>query len=426
MDFVHVNCRKSILALTRIVCVALMATVVSSVAVAQQLERENTVADRERPGLDAEGLPLGGFRLFPAVGLGAFHTDNVFATQEFEQSDTAIVVTPELELISESSRHKAAIGVDGELARYSDFDGEDYDDFDVYAGGRFELGNGRLEAQLRHSDMHEARTSVDDARGVEPTQFTIDKIAGGYIWKPGRWMAKLDAGYRKFEFDDTLTLTTPVSNADRDRDVTDLGVRVAREMSPNYALYAETRGKQIDYVQQFDNDNFERSSDGFSAVVGSLMDFSGDTFGEVYAGYLRMKYDDARFGTADGPTFGARFTWNVTGLTTLAFSGRREIDSTTIVGASGIDATEFGFEADHELLRNLILNLDFSYANEDFDGIDRDDDIISATVGGKYAMNRYLNLDFGYAYFDRTTSPENSGGREFEINQFFVHVVGQL
>ncbi len=413
----------------RLLCVGIALSIcitVSSAAVAQELERENTVVDRARPGLDADGIPLGGFRLFPSVRLGVFHNDNVFATSNFEQSDVATVVHPELKLTSESSRHRAAIGADADLARYSDFDGEDYDDFNIYALGGVEIGNGRVQAELRHSDKHEERISADDARGVEPTEFTIDKIAGAYTWKPGRWMVKVDADYRKMEFDDTATLTTPIDNVDRDRNSTGLGFRLAREMSPSYALYTEVQGKQIEYEQQFDRDGFERSSDGFSAVVGAVLDFSGQTFGEVFGGYLRRDFDDARFGTADGPTFGGKITWNVTGITTLMFSGSRRIDATTIVGASGIDTTEFGFQADHELLRSLVLNLDLSFANEDFEGIDRDDDLKRILVGGKYFMNRYLNLEFGYIYRDRDTSPANSGGREFEMNQFFVRLAGQL
>jgi hypothetical protein len=425
MDFKRVYFADTVRWL-RACCVLLICITVSGEGMAQQLERENTVADRARPGLDADGMPLGGFRLFPAVGLGLVHNDNVFATKEMQQSDTAALLQPELRLTSESSRHRAAIGAEADFARYSDFDGEDYDDFDIYAEGGLEIGNGRLEAELRHSDKHEERTSADDARGIEPTEFTLDKIAGSYTWKPGRWIAKVDGGYRKFEFDDTATLTAPISNADRDRNASELGLRLAREMSPNYALYAEVKAKQIEYDQKFDRNGFERSSDGFSAVVGALLDFSGQTFGEVFAGYLRQDYDDARFGTADGPTFGGKVTWNVTGLTTLIFSGRRGIDSTTIVGASGIETTEFGFRADHELLRSLVLNLELSLGNEDFEGIDRDDDVKSLLLGGKYFMNRYLNLEFGYLYRDRDTSPANSGGREFEVSQYFLRLVGQL
>jgi hypothetical protein len=408
-------------------CVGLLfCFIVGGTAAAQQLERENTVTDRARPGLDADGIPLGAFRFFPSAGLGLMHNDNVFATSEFEQSDLVVVVQPVLKLTSESSRHRATLAAEGDLGRYSDFDGEDYDDFDLYAEGGVEVGNGRVRGELRHSEKHEERTSVDDARGVEPTEYTIDKIAGTYSWKPGRWMAKVDAGYRKMEFDSTATLTTPIDNADRDRNTTQLGFRLAREMSPSYALYGEVQGKQIEYEQQFDSDGFERSSDDFSAVFGAVLDFSGQTFGEVFAGYLRRDFDDARYGTADGPTFGGRVTWNVTGLTTLEFTGSRRIDSTTIIGASGINTTEFGFQADHELLRSLVLNLDLTIANEDFEGIDRDDDLKRFLVGGKYFMNRYMNLEFGYVFRDRETSPASSGGREFEMSQFFVRVVGQL
>ena len=80
------------------------------------------------------------FRLAGSVfsrpsGLGLMHNDNVFATSDFEQSDLVAVVQPELKLTSESSRHRATLGAEADLGRYSDFDGEDYDDFDIYAEG---------------------------------------------------------------------------------------------------------------------------------------------------------------------------------------------------------------------------------------------------------------------------------------------------
>jgi hypothetical protein len=116
----------------------------------------------------------------------------------------------------------------------------------------------------------------------------------------------------------------------------------------------------------------------------------------------------------------------ITQLTTLEFSGGRTVDSTTIVGASGIDVTNFGVSGDHELSRNLILSADLEYTNEDFEGIDREDDIWLLEIGGEYKMNRYLRVNLGYRLRDRDTSPDSAGGRTYTAQDVFLSLTGSL
>ena len=49
-------------------------------ALAQEIARNETVTDRARPELDASGVPMGSFRLFPELGLTVGHNDNIFAS----------------------------------------------------------------------------------------------------------------------------------------------------------------------------------------------------------------------------------------------------------------------------------------------------------------------------------------------------------
>lgn len=395
-------------------------------AQAQDLERPETVATRDRPEFDAKGLPLGGFTLFPSVGVAARYDDNIFADDEIETGDRSTVVSPELELRSNWSRHRLSVVGGADSARYRDNFSEEYDDYRIRTDGRYDLRDSQIEGAAWHYRLHEDRTSVDDARGSELTEYSVDAITGAYTYMPGRIMLKGDAGFRALDYDDTDTNTGKVNNDDRDRDKTELGLRAGYKVNPDYIVFAEVRFDQIDYDQKFDNDGFERSSDAFEFVGGTQLDLSGKTFGEVYAGYLERDYDDNRFDKADGLTFGGAITWNVTQLTTLEFSGGRTVDSTTIVGASGIDVTNFGVSGDHELLRNLILSADLEYTNEDFEGIDREDDIWLLEIGGEYKMNRYLRVNLGYRLRDRDTSPDSAGGRTYTAQDVFLSLTGSL
>ncbi|MDJ0927264.1 MAG: outer membrane beta-barrel protein [Gammaproteobacteria bacterium] len=395
-------------------------------AAAQELERRDTVAERPRPGYDADGMPVGAMRLYPDVGIELRYNDNVFADDDIKESDTAVRVAPEIRLESRSPRHRAEIGGNGDIARYSDLGTEDYEDFRLWGLGEMQIGDGELRGELRLNKLHEDRTSPDDVRGVELTEFDRNTVYLGYTHRPGRLLLRVDGEFGNLDFKDTATLSGGVSNDDRDRDFFDIGLRGGLSMSPDYALYAEARFDEVKYDQDFDRNGFARSSDGYELRIGTLLDFTGRTAGEFYVGYLKRNFDDPRFSDADGPSFGGEITWNVTGLTTLTFGGSRTIDSTTVVGASGITKTRLEFGADHELLRNLILSFDLRIGNDDFENLPRDDDLAWVGLGGRYLMNRYLQLVFGYRYRDRDTSPSDSGGRVFEVNELFLRVVGQL
>ena len=397
-----------------------------SQAGAQTLERRDNVADRDRPGFDPVGIGVGGMTLLPSLGFELRYDDNIFADDTIKESDTTAIIAPELLLNSRSARHRAQIGANADLARYSDFDSEDYDDTRIWALGAMQVGNGELSGEARLSNVHEERTSPDDQRGSGLTEFQQDVFGVAYTYSPGRLLGRADLSYRTLNFDNTPTPGGSINNDDRDRSIADFGLRLGYGMSPDYALYVETRADKIDYDQQFDRDGFARSSDGVEVRAGTLLDFTGSTIGEFYLGYLRREYEDSRFSRADGPTFGGQIDWNISGLTTLSFGGSRTIDATTIESASGITTSLIQFGVDHELLRNLVLSLDLALGSDDFEGIDRKDDLSELQLSGRYLMNRNIELRFGYRFRDRDTSPENSGGRIYKINELFLRVVGQL
>ncbi len=393
---------------------------------AQQLERRDTVAQRPRPGLDADGMPLGVWRLYPALGLELRYNDNVFADDRLEKSDTATLIRPELRLENRSKRFRTQLGANADIARYADFDSEDYDDFRAWLLGGLQLGDGELQGELRFNQLHEERTSPDDLRGTELTEFARSSARLAYSYRPGRLLLRIDGALHALDFDATPVPGGSISNDDRDRDLREFGLRAGLAVSPDFVVYTEGRIDEIDYDLERDRDGFQRSSDGWELRLGSLLDFTGRTSGEFYVGYLSRNYDDPRFSDTDGPSFGGAVSWNMSGLTTVTLSGSRSIDSTTVIGASGITRTRLALGIDHELRRELILSLAIEGANEDFEGLDRNDDLTRVELGGRYLANRYLQLSFGYRFREREVSPASAGGRAYAINEVFLRVVGQL
>lgn len=398
----------------------------SATVTAQEPGRTETVTERSRPELDARGIPVGTFRAYPAVGVDLLFDDNIFADNDNEIDDLITVIKPEFIMEAEWSRAELELGTDLTVGRYADIGTEDYEDWRVWGDLGINLGRGLFTAEARHEDLHEERTSPDDSRGIRPTQYMVDAFRLGYRNRLGRFDVRPEFGQRILDYDETQTENGPESNEDRDRKRSDLQIRVGYGKSQKFQPFVRVSLTDVSYDQTFDRNGFQRSSDGYDIVGGTGIDLSGRAFGDIFIGYIRRDYDDAQFRRVDGPIFGGELTWNVSGLTTLHLSASRLIKSTTIVGAAGITDTGFSFEADHELIRNLILSFDISANNEDFEGIDRSDDIFRTQLEGVYMINRYLQLRLGFGFLSRDTSPANSGGFEYDIQRVFFGIQGRI
>lgn len=167
---------------------------------------------------------------------------------------------------------------------------------------------------------------------------------------------------------------------------------------PDYEAFVVGSYNNRDYDDSVDDAGIDRDSHGYEIEAGLNVDFGGLVFGEFFAGYLAQNLDDPSLNSAKGPTFGAALIWNPTGLTTVRLNVDRSLAETTVAGASVNIETNFGLSVDHELLRNLLLQLDTRLSRGHFKGVSRDDDVIILSAHANYMMNRRMNLLLGYSF----------------------------
>jgi len=155
-------------------------------------------------------------------------------------------------------------------------------------------------------------------------------------------------------------------------------------------------------------------------------------YGQAYVGYLVQNYARSGLGSTASPDYGGRLIWNVTRLTTLTFDGLRTFNTgtptvggTAVTGSAGTGylTSTITANADHELLRNLLFNLNASYENDSFQGITRTDNVFTAGAGLTYRMNRNLFLGGSYSYYQRSST---LAGASFTQNILMLRVGTQF
>jgi hypothetical protein len=390
------------------------------------IPRGKTVFGRDRPELDPLGVPVGGFILSPSLRVGEQYSDNIFSVDTGEIDDFILKVSPRVRIRSNWNNHALSFFGGGDLGFHRDNSKEDYEDWNVGTTGRLDVRRDtqiRARAEMKH--RHVERSDPDDTAATQPTEYDvfIGQLEG--FRRFNRVSFLLGGSVERENYEDDIG----TNNDDRDRNEFETSLRVGYKVTGNYEGFA--RAAYI--IREYDDGNddtvilgrpgLDRDSHGIRVEVGTSIDFGGILFGEFFVGYMTQDYDDILLPAVDGPSVGADLTWNVTPLTTIIGTIKREIRESTLgTGvnfASGRLHTEVGVAVQYELLRNLLLGGTIGAANDDYKGINRTDDTFRFGVNARYLMHRNLYLSGGYNYRARES---NIAGSDYEENVVSVQV----
>ncbi|NOR40599.1 MAG: outer membrane beta-barrel protein, partial [Gammaproteobacteria bacterium] len=284
-----------------------------------QAKEPETVINRDRPEVDALGRLVGSFWLFPALGVETYHNDNIFASNSREESDFITRIKPELDLESNWNRHMLNLTANADIGRYSQNDGENFEDYGISIDGRLDVqGEDTLTGKAGYARKHVRRDSPNDQNGKEPTLYEVSSASTAYRKKFNRLSFRVGAEFERRDYNDVKSqFGKKINNDDQDRDELGGLVQINYDILPQYSVFLRTRYKTIDYDDTFDSRGLQRSSDGYKIVVGTELRVTGLLYGEVFAGYGKRDYDDSTLKNIDEPTGGVSLTWLPSQLTTV-------------------------------------------------------------------------------------------------------------
>ena len=373
---------------------------------------QNTgVLDRERPEYEAHGIPLGGFVLHPRIEGDVGYTDNVYETTAKTGAAYA-ELKPSVQITSNWPRNE--LGLDGgvDVIRFASQTRRNQFNWHVNGDGRYEFGQGfSVSAQAGTSHNTEPATSAaypTAAAQASQYQATTVQIAPAYVF--GR--VKLQAAYdfTAYSFDPYVTFAgTTVDQSNRDSTTNGGSGRAEYALSPATSVFVQGGYDHTSYSHLLLPGVPNRDSIDYRVLGGLSFDVAKLVRGAFAVGYMQRDYTDtALYGSIGGLSAEGRIDWFVDTLTTFTLSGRRVIEDAPFVNGtsyvSGFVNSSIALRADHEILRNLLIDAQVAYEHDAFKGVNETVDIVRLSGGARYLLSRSVGLGLTLSHDARATS----------------------
>ena len=370
-----------------------------------------------------KGIPLSGpFRLFPNLLTEIGYDDNVYKQVDgTKQSSPFLIATPTVILDYDIERLK--LDLYGQTS-YNEYRQYNLTTWLTGLRGRYEISHdATFEGNISDGLFYESYSSPNTApTSKRPNEYSVIDASGKVNYKPSRIGVTVGGSYDAYAFTATPINTDvvpppfpPNTNFLRNAQLAKGWVEGTYDFSPGYSAFVRATYNDDAYshviptidptaaCDPVNNPCVDRSSHGYS-IDGGVTLLLGDLIqGQAFIGYLDQIYH-APFKNISGFDYGANVSWYPTELLTVHLAGARQIENTTVVGASAGDDKNLNLGVDYELLRTLHVLASGGYDDTSYAGASRDDKTITFGGGGKFLMSHYVSLSATYTYTNRSST----------------------
>ncbi|MBE0575217.1 MAG: outer membrane beta-barrel protein [Desulfuromonadales bacterium] len=384
----------------------------------------------------------------PFLSLGTYHTDNLFNTENDEQSDTVAVISPGMWVALPGSRQKLVDintmnTAPGGLS-LSRFRNESERRFQGYALYRADIrehdkyteenrtdhrGEGYLGVNLRGGlsleliNVYEVKADPYGTGGTPSREFdkftsNLFNMTLAYQITP-KVTLRGDYGHYYLDYDADR-------NEYRNRQDDSFSAYVFYQITPKTDVFVQTEYIKVDYDEDIKSD-----SDEMNYYVGIQLKATAKTRGRVKVGYGDKEYDRSDHDDQDDWLAEVQLDHFFTPKTSVYLRAVRRILESDIETARNITeySTQIGYR--QRFTAKLRGEASLFYANDEYDGDitvgdqtdERDDDYIGFVAALGFTPVRWLNLSLGYEYRDRDS---NFNTEDYTSNTVFIRMTAAL
>jgi len=351
----------------------------------------------EPDAYEALGLRTGSFLIKPAVDVSGGYDTNP-ARSNGGKGSSLVIVSPELLVRSDWSRHELRADLRGSYITYPGYDQQpklDRPNVDSRVVGRIDVTHDtRLEGEGRLLVGTDNPGSPNIQAGLAKLPiFTSMGSTIGLAQRFNRWDFVLRGTLDRVDYHDSLlTDGSTATNADRNFNQYGGQARASYEVLPGVKPFAEVAVDTRLRDQQFDRFGLQRSSLGQSVRAGTTFEPTRLVTGEVALGYLKRRYDDPTLPDLGGLLIDGSLIWSASALTPATLTARTTADEAVTPGVAGTFRRDAALQVDHAFRRWLIGTAKLGYGLDIYQGSLREDHRYSASVAVTYKLTRTVQV----------------------------------
>ncbi|MBI1403136.1 MAG: outer membrane beta-barrel protein [Porphyrobacter sp.] len=377
-------------------------------------------SEREQKDYEPVGGRIGSFFLYPSAEARIEYDDNILALPDNGDGDVELTLRGQVALKSRWKRHSLEGEAYIQQSYHGKFETEDVMEGGARLRGRLDIDrdtSARLIASL--DSLAENRANITSARDARrPTRYRRADALLSVARDTGPVQLIGDAQIVVLDFDDAVASDGSVLEQDfRDSLYLRGALTALVDVSPRVSALLRGQVDRLHYTgTPATPDPFDRDTTGYAVEAGLRVELTNLLFGQVRAGVLHREVDGPSAKGLTGLSFGADLTWNLTPLTTVKLLADRQVEEGGSQLVSGNVRSQVRVEAEHELLRNVILEARAGYARIDTVGqVDTSADEYTLMVGATWKLDRNFRVFARADRFQRFA--DNDFFREFTRNR---------
>lgn len=363
--------------------------------------------------LEPQSIKLSdGLTFTPTLQVSERYDDNFRAVEDNEESSWITGITPTFVLGAQGRKSAYALTYSANSDIFHSSHDDDNTDHHLTADAGFEFDvRNRLKFNAGYHKVEET-ASLDQA--VENDKYSTSNVGGVYSYgaETARGQIDFGANYEELRYQNGNNL-----NADKERDTTALSSTFYYRVAPKTRALVEARHTDYDYVS-----NTRLNSDNIALLGGVTWDATAKTSGTIKIGGERKRFDDSRIDDKSGSLWEVGVTWMPRTYSTFNLKTRRALDEGDS-GASSIQSQSTTLSWNHEWLERLSSDVSYTYSDQEYQDVKRDDKIDTFGLGLTYEMRRWLDVGIGYKYSENDSS---AVGESYKRNIYSISVTASL
>lgn len=353
-----------------------------------------------------------GLLFTPTLEVSERHDDNFRAVEDNEESSWITSVTPTFVLGAEGRKSAYQLSYSAVSDTFHSSHKDNNTDHHVNADAGYEFDS-RNRLKL-NAGFHKIEDTASEDQNVENDKYTTSNVGGVYSFgaQTARNQIDFGANYQELRYQNSDNL-----NADKERDTTALNTILYHAVAPKTRALVEARHTDYDYVS-----NTRLNSNNVALLAGLTWDATAKTTGTVKFGGEKKRFDDSSIDDESGGMWEVGVKWSPRTYSTFGLNTRRALDEGDN-GASSIESQSTTLSWDHEWMDRLSSTVSYTYSDQDYQDITRNDKIDTFGVGLTYEMRRWLDLGVGYKYSENDS---DAVGESYERNIFSISATASL